>query len=247
LLLIVPLLVAVPYVVYRASTGAPVTGGSALADKNLLFVSVLGVIPAHILTLVVAWLVVTRVGKYPFWKTLGWQLGDFPLKDILSCVGIAVGLLLLGILITWLYGGKKTDLEEMINSSYQTRFATAFLAAATAPLVEEIIYRGVLYSALQRTMGMIASVVVVSFLFAGVHVLQYKNNLSVILVITLLSLTLTIARAYTGRLLPAFIIHLVFNGIQSVMLVLSPISQQPEQPVTTPAPGLIEFILRHLS
>jgi membrane protease YdiL (CAAX protease family) len=43
----------------------------------------------------------------------------------------------------------------------------------------------------------------------------------VIVVITLLSVILTVARAVTGKLLPSFIIHLVFNGVQSVLIVLS--------------------------
>jgi hypothetical protein len=43
----------------------------------------------------------------------------------------------------------------------------------------------------------------------------------VIAVITLLSITLTVARAVSGKVLPGFIIHLVFNGIQSVLIVLS--------------------------
>jgi len=42
----------------------------------------------------------------------------------------------------------------------------------------------------------------------------------VIAVITLLSITLTVARAVSGKVLPAFIIHLVFNGIQSVLIVV---------------------------
>jgi membrane protease YdiL (CAAX protease family) len=61
----------------------------------------------------------------------------------------------------------------------------------------------------------------VSLLFAGIHVYQYRTNIAVIVVITLLSITLTVARAMTGKLLPSFIIHLVFNGIQSVLIVLS--------------------------
>ena len=38
------------------------------------------------------------------------------------------------------------------------------------------------------------SIAVVSLLFAGVHVLQYRTNISVIVVITVLSITLTVAR-----------------------------------------------------
>jgi CAAX protease family protein len=98
--------------------------------------------------------------------------------------------------------------------------ATAFVAVATAPLVEEVIYRGLLYKTLEKAAGMGVAIAIVSLLFAGVHVFQYRNNLAVILVITVLSFTLTAARAVTGKLLPSFIIHLVFNGIQSVFIVL---------------------------
>ncbi|HEV8169403.1 MAG TPA: CPBP family intramembrane glutamic endopeptidase, partial [Pyrinomonadaceae bacterium] len=101
------------------------------------------------------------------------------------------------------------------------RVATAFLAFATAPLVEEIIYRGVIYPAIEKVTGMGFAIVVVSMLFAGVHVWQYRTNIVVIIVITLLSIILTVARAVTGKLLPSFIIHLVFNGVQSVLIVLS--------------------------
>ena len=52
---------------------------------------------------------------------------------------------------------------------------------------------------------------------------ESRTNLAVIVVITLLSITLTVARAVTGRLLPSFIIHLIFNGVQSVLIVLSPL------------------------
>jgi len=70
------------------------------------------------------------------------------------------------------------------------------------------------------TAGVGVAIGIVSLLFAGVHVFQYRNNLAVIVVITLLSITLTVTRAITGKVLPAFIIHLVFNGIQSVLIVV---------------------------
>jgi membrane protease YdiL (CAAX protease family) len=231
---------AIPYLVYRASTGAAGTPDSLMADKNFIFFSVIGVIPAHLLTLGLAWAVVTRFGRYPFWKTLGWQCpANFgPWKS----VGIAVALLGVGLLITWLVGGKKTELDELINSSYRTRVATAILAATTGPLVEEIVYRGMLYSALQRALGVIWGVLIVSVLFAGVHVYQYRSNVGVILVISLLSVTLTLVRAYTGKLLPSFLIHFVFNAIQSVLLVLQ--KSEPLPPKTLPAEA-VAFFLRY--
>jgi len=84
---------------------------------------------------------------------------------------------------------------------------------------------------------------IVSALFAGVHVLQYHNNIGVILVITLLSVTLTVIRAWTGRLLPTVVIHLIFNGIQSLVLVIEPLVRKPD--VTPSVPGFLNLI-RHL-
>jgi hypothetical protein len=79
----------------------------------------------------------------------------------------------------------------------------------------------VLYQSLEKAAGLAVAVPVVSLMFAGVHVWQYRNNIAVILVITLLSVVLTLARALSGSLVPAFLIHLVFNGIQSFFIVLS--------------------------
>jgi hypothetical protein len=60
----------------------------------------------------------------------------------------------------------------------------------------------------------------------------------------MLSLTLTLVRALTDRLLPSVVIHLIFNGIQSVILLLYPFLEKPK--VTPPTvPALIEFI-RHV-
>ena len=64
--------------------------------------------------------------------------------------------------------------------------------------------------------------IVVASMFAGLHVYQYRQNIGAILSISLLSLVLTMIRARTGRLLPCFVIHLVFNGIQSLIIVLEP-------------------------
>jgi len=62
----------------------------------------------------------------------------------------------------------------------------------------------------------------VASMFAGLHVVQYWPNVGAISSITLLSVVLTLIRARTGRLLPCFVVHLVFNGIQSLIIILEP-------------------------
>ena len=223
-LLIVPVIYLLPYMIYRiVKVGAP--SQEALAsDKMLIFFSVAGILPTHLLTFVLVWAIVSYAGRRPFWKNIefDWPANSTPAMTTMLSVVIAIVLFSLAFAITMLYGERKTDLDLMIESSIYTRIATAFVAVVTAPLVEELIYRGLLYKALEKAAGVAVAIAVVSLLFAGVHVFQYRNNLAVIAVITLLSITLTVARAVSGKVLPAFIIHLVFNGIQSVLIVLAP-------------------------
>lgn len=223
LLLFIPVIVALPYLLYRLLSGGAPSAQAIAGDKGLLFFSVLGIWPAHLLTLAIAWLIVSEGGRRPFWKIIGfeWPEGVSPMTTTLASVFAGLALFGMAWLVTFLYGEKKTDLDILIESSTYTRVAMAFMATATAPLVEEVIYRGVLYRALEKAAGIAVAIPIVSLLFAGVHVYQYRNNIAVILVITLLSIVLTVSRAVTGKLLPAFIIHLVFNGIQSVFIVLA--------------------------
>lgn len=237
-LVVMQIAVAIPYVVYKTASGGSTVGLET--DPTLIFYSILGVVPAHILTFLIIWFLVSNRGRRPFWQTLGWSFPkNFgPWKTIV----LAAVLLGVGVLFTQFLGGKETALDQIINSSLKARFATAFLAFATAPLVEELIFRGVLYPALQRAIGMAGAVAIVTVLFAGIHVFQYYDNFAVVGVITMLSLTLTLLRAYTGRLLPSFVLHLVFNGIQAVVLIVQPFVGK-SSPETKPVVG---FFFHHL-
>lgn len=225
LLVVVQLIVTIPYFIYLWITSGPPKVEALTTDKIVAFLSILAVLPSHLLTLGLIWLLVTEGRKRPFWKAIDfdWPEHMRPSVVVLACVGVAIVLLAVGGLVTHYWGGSKTQLDLLVESSFPARVATGFVAVFTAPLVEELVYRGVLYSALERTLGRIIGVFVVSLLFAGVHVFQYIDNFAVIGVITLLSVTLTLVRAYTGKVLPSFIIHLVFNGIQSVVIVLWPL------------------------
>ncbi|HKP84160.1 MAG TPA: type II CAAX endopeptidase family protein [Pyrinomonadaceae bacterium] len=223
LLLFMPLVAILPYVIYKLYTVGPsvLTPEALTQDKWLIFYSVVGILPTHLITLAFTWFMVTEGGRRPFWKAIGWEWPGRPSRVTIFSILVALGLYGIALGVTTIWGGSKTDLDLLIESSMYTRVATALVAVVTAPLVEEVIYRGVLYPAVEKVTGPAFAVAVVSLLFAGVHVWQYRTNIGVILVITALSFTLTIARAVTGKLLPSFIIHLVFNGIQSVLIVLS--------------------------
>lgn len=213
LMLIVPVFLVVPYMLYRV--GAADFGRSleALAnDPSVIVVSIAATVPTHLLTLALVWGVVTRYGRRPFWPVIGWSWS--PRFGLRASVLTAVLLLGGALAVARLLGVERTPFDDMLESSTAALFAIAFLATATAPLVEELVYRGVLYSALKRAVGVAGAVLLVTFLFALVHFWQYKTSPGTIGAILLLSLALTTVRAATGRVLPCVVIHFIFNGVQ---------------------------------
>ncbi len=220
LLFVVPNLFVFPYVAYHYRGRPAPTEQILLADKTFVLLFVSGWLPAHFLTLAVIWALATRMGRLSWKQVFGWNwTSNF---GIWKSAGIALSLFVVAWLTTALFGGKETDLDRILQSSRAAALVLAFLAVATAPLVEEFIYRGLLYSALQRAIGRLFAVIVVAAMFAGLHIWQYRQNIGAILSISVLSLALTWVRARTGRLLPCYLIHVVFNGIQSIIIVLYP-------------------------
>lgn len=197
------------------------------SDPTAILIQVAAIFPAHLLTLGIAWAVVTRFGKRPFWKHLGWSWSEN--FGFWSSAGLAVLMLIVGGILKTFYEGDETSMDQLIASSNATRFTVAFLAAATAPLVEEIVYRGVLYPAAQRVIGMFWAVIAVALIFSLPHADQYKQNFVVFAAVAIFGLMLTIVRARTKRLLPCFVMHAVFNGIQAIVLVLDPFINKANQ------------------
>ena len=233
---LIPYFAVLSYFSYRHIPATAEAFNNALTnDPVAILTSLVSVLPSHLVTFVIVWILATGFGKRPFWQTIGWSWGTR--FGFWSSAGLAVSLLVVGSILLKYFGGEKTPFDQAMESSVYARFATVILATATAPFIEELIYRGVLYSALQRAMGVGAAIILVSLLFAFVHVFQYYNNLGVIAAVTTLSFTLTYVRARTGRLLPCFIIHLVFNGIQAAGLIYEYF--YPFSPIVEPKPALI--------
>jgi len=234
LIVIVPTLFLLPYAMSQVP---PITENNALVefaknDPTAIILQILAIIPAHIITLLIAWLVVTRFRTYSFRETLGWKSGGmvwwyYP--------AILVAFAATAIVVGSFFPEQENDLIRMLRSSKSAVFLVAFLATFTAPVVEEVIYRGVLYSAFQRKVGTSAAFLIVTLMFAIVHVPQYYPSYSTIFLLGLLSVILTAIRVRSKNLLPCIILHTLFNGIQSVFLVIGSLSGELEKP---PDPGM---------
>jgi len=192
-------------------------------DPTAILLQISAIIPAHICIFILAWLVVTGFRKFSFRETLGWNLNGF---KIWHSFAIFAGFYAIAILLANLLGTSETDFDRMLKSSRTAVYFVAFFATFTAPLVEEVIYRGLLYSAFQRKFGGASAVLLVTVLFTIVHIPQYSSenipNYASVITLLLLSLTLTLIRVRTKNLLPCILLHTVINGIQSILLILQP-------------------------
>jgi membrane protease YdiL (CAAX protease family) len=250
--IIIPLFFIIPFAMHRGlSLGSPDFARGALelamTDRTAIFLQVIAILPTHIVTLAFLWALVTRFGKRPFLASFGW--GWSPRLRLWQSVGLGICLFLIATTLAWLLGAEKpTQLEQLITSSLGARYAIAFLAVFTAPFIEEFVYRGVIYSALQRTIGVNGAVIFVLGLFTFIHVPQYWPNIGVISAVALLSIVLTIVRAYSGKLLPCIVIHMSFNAVQAVLLIVEPYahrlvpSTDPVVPTTSMIVTLFHFL-----
>lgn len=220
-IVLIPTLFVLPYLARQGKNFSDQTSLTEFlqTDPTAVLLSVLAIIPAHILTLVLAWAVVTRLNKFSFRETLGWRWGGF---NIWNCLLILVGIFAAAAITSYYFPEQDNDLLKILRSSRTAVYVVAFIATFTAPLVEEVVYRGVLYSALQKSFGVPIGVFLVTILFAAVHVYQYYPSYSTIFLICLLSLILTLVRVGTKNLLPCVVLHTLFNGIQSLLLILQP-------------------------
>ncbi|KXK05963.1 MAG: CAAX amino terminal protease [Acidobacteria bacterium OLB17] len=211
-ILLAPLFFVFPYYALKG-VGIPAEPDK---DPTVILLSLIAVVPAHLFTLLICYPVVTKGRRFPFFETLGWRLGNFRWWHF---VLVIIGFFVLMSAISAVFPESDNELLRILRSSPTAAYAMAVLATLFAPFVEELVYRGVLYSAFERATGSIAAVLIVTFLFAGIHYPQYWGSSGSIIAITLLSFVLTAARSISGNLLPSVILHFVFNGLQSLSIV----------------------------
>jgi membrane protease YdiL (CAAX protease family) len=212
---IVPAIFVIPFMGLAGESGET----DVFQNKVVVLMSIAGILPAHLLTLFVALWVVKRNGSHGFFQTMGWTWNKIgPLSSVLLTM---VFLAIASVIAAW-FPQQENDFLKILKSSKYAIYVVSVIAIGTAPLVEEVVYRGVLFPALKKTHGAFFSILAVTTLFALVHVPQYWPSYSTIGVILSLSLLLTVVRNWTDSLLPCFVIHLVFNSLQVVSLLMFP-------------------------
>lgn len=92
------------------------------------------------------------------------------------------------------------------------------LAVVGAPVVEELLFRGLVQGAFSRRTGAVPAIYITAFIFAIAHV--FNEGLGAPLVIFPAGLVLGYLRYRTGRLAAGMIAHATFNGTLFLLLLI---------------------------
>jgi hypothetical protein len=194
-----------------------------MASSWVAIATLIATVGGQLIAMLACWMIVTGLRKQPFFESLGWHWGGLDIPSRIALV-IGVVLVMFGIelaLSRLLPNSNNTQFDQLLRVSATVRLLVAAMAVLTAPIVEEVVYRGVLYSGLRKKIGISASVIAVTLLFAAVHVPQYWGAWGSLTGLTILSLTLTVIRARSKSILPCVAVHLAFNSVGAVFIVLS--------------------------
>ncbi len=257
-----------PWLLYETARGYFRLTGSRPSQTFATVFSLSHLLVSHLIVLGVCWVVVTRAGRRPFFGTLGWGWPrHFELKKhhsdesysarrvtVLACFALA-GLSKQPVIF---FPGAETEFEKALFSTVPDTVVTTLAAVTTAPLVEELLFRGLLYPALRRllrrhrlgrqgvgtallrkfaregvSIATLAAVLAVTVLFTAVHVRQYGSpeglNGGMVASVVLGGLFFTSLRAYTKSLLPSYVMHLIVNASNIPLQVLLTLGVVPRR------------------
>jgi membrane protease YdiL (CAAX protease family) len=115
-------------------------------------------------------------------------------------------------------------LEYLASGSWWARAQILFVASVCAPIVEEIMFRGVLYRHVRestRGLGPVLSVLIsaawVSFIFAIIH----PQGWVAVPALMALAFAFTIAREWRGTVVPGIAAHALNNGMLMLFVMLA--------------------------
>lgn len=165
---------------------------------------------AYVVVLLFMYHLVTRYYRRGFSEAvrLRWPAGGAWIRYLLLGVGIAVLVQLASLVLP-------VPKSLPIDRYFQDRtsaYLMSLFGIAIAPLVEELFYRGFLYPALARHVGMVASVTLTAAAFALMHGSQLALAWAPLLILFFVGLAFTIARVLTGSVVPAIFLHVGYNA-----------------------------------
>jgi uncharacterized protein len=196
--------------------------GDTDIDTKLVFGIIL---PAQQLTVVLAVVYVTRLkGQKSLSRDFGFviRLGDAKALIVGAVLEVALTLALLPILHLDPDAQNQQLLSDLKdNRDVGTVILFVIGAVILAPIVEELLFRGVLLRALLRRFDPVAAVLGSALIFALVHYLGDPNTLPFLPALTGLGAVLAVVALRSGDLSTSIFIHAGFNLTTTILFLVS--------------------------
>lgn len=160
----------------------------------------------------------------PFWKSLGWRPlrasvtgRSKPWAYFLSGCGVAIFVALAS---SRVHTSDNMPIQELFKSR-SNAFLLMAMAVFVAPLVEETVFRGYLYPLFAKSFGVWTSILLTGVLFGLMHGTQLGWSWGIVLLLVLVGVIFTFARAAAGTVLASFLLHLGYNSMIAVTTIIS--------------------------
>ena len=158
-----------------------------------------------------------------------------PVGYIVSLLGAVAIVYVMQLILPVVNWSETQDVGFNNVVSSMDRIITFVALVILAPLMEELIFRGYLYSRLRGKMSALPAIILVSVLFGVMH-----GQWNVGIVVGVMSVVLCIAREMTGTIYAGILMHMIRNGIAFYMLYVNPMGLAGFGVV---APALLPFLV----
>ena len=156
----------------------------------------------------------TDIGLTPRLADLGWGpviwFGALGAQLAVGAIVVALGVPLIG----------NTEGIDQISADRTYVVSLVITAVIAAPIVEEMVFRGVVMRGLRSRLPLGAVIVVQGLLFGAAHVdpVRGAGNVGLVLVLSGVGIAFGIAVALLGRIGPSIVAHALFKG--AVLLIV---------------------------
>jgi membrane protease YdiL (CAAX protease family) len=207
------LLVTAGYLTLVVAGHKPVDGGNT---REGVFLSIIFQIVAYLMLFGAIYALVAVRGRLPFWRALKWKRPT--LLRALAFVA-AGGFLAAAVQFapTIFPDRNEFPLQQLFNSP-ATAYAVGAFAVLIAPLMEELVFRGLLFVIFEDVANLPFAVIVTAVLFTAMHIPEYRGAWNHLFLLLLVGLVFSLARGMTGSLAPSIFLHASYNFCQLVVL-----------------------------
>lgn len=167
----------------------------------------------------------------PFWEGLAVRPLEPPARAPLLIGGWLFTGALFALAVN-LVGALVPPPEELpINRLFSSRAAfwlIFFAAVFVAPFVEELVFRGYIYTLLERLWGRAAAVLASGILFGAIHIPQLSTGslefraVFPVLVLCAVGIFFSLVRARSGTTLASMLVHFSYNATLTLGFLFSP-------------------------